>query len=383
MAELDQPVVYSPKNNLPPKVLSGFLYKAILFAVFVALLPLFPSQFTEPGNHTILSRSWELLHLLLVGIAVSYGLFSRRNADADLEKDKDPNSKADTPQSYVSRMLQVSPVFDDYTEAGAAVVSADEGKLETWSSQFQAADPLVVVANGNGRTGKPLLLPVRSLKNSRVQNSDGLTESSVLPSPIPWRSRSGRSEAGDEAPAINSSRNPSLHSPPAPPPPPPPSFTHGSLFVEKRQVKKSFKDELKDMSQKGRDGFLRSSHLVTEQMKPENPSSPRSVRTVRSKEAQSAERDPFMKTYQAETKAKKKKKKTSISDDSNSDDTINDASDDDEPSKRAAEARAALQKNEVDKKADAFIAKFREQIRLQRIESIKKSSGHKSLKNSD
>ncbi|KAI3919087.1 hypothetical protein MKW98_016640 [Papaver atlanticum] len=39
--------------------------------------------------------------------------------------------------------------------------------------------------------------------------------------------------------------------------------------------------------------------------------------------------------------------------------------------------------NEVDKKADEFIAKFREQIRLQRIDSIKRTSGKKSvMKNS-
>jgi hypothetical protein len=45
------------------------------------------------------------------------------------------------------------------------------------------------------------------------------------------------------------------------------------------------------------------------------------------------------------------------------------------PEKDAAAASIASDGGpDVDKKADEFIAKFREQIRLQRIESIKKSS---------
>lgn len=39
-----------------------------------------------------------------------------------------------------------------------------------------------------------------------------------------------------------------------------------------------------------------------------------------------------------------------------------------------------LDENEVDKKAEEFIAKFRESIRLQRIESIKKSAGPRGVK---
>ena len=39
-----------------------------------------------------------------------------------------------------------------------------------------------------------------------------------------------------------------------------------------------------------------------------------------------------------------------------------------------------VDENEVDKKAEEFIARFREQIRLQRIASIKKSAGPRGLK---
>ncbi|KAF2315063.1 hypothetical protein GH714_038078 [Hevea brasiliensis] len=47
---------------------------------------------------------------------------------------------------------------------------------------------------------------------------------------------------------------------------------------------------------------------------------------------------------------------------------------------QAASCTASDGGPDVDKKADEFIAKFREQIRLQRIESIKRSSGQISRK---
>lgn len=44
------------------------------------------------------------------------------------------------------------------------------------------------------------------------------------------------------------------------------------------------------------------------------------------------------------------------------------------------ESSPEVDENEVDKKAEEFIARFREQIRLQRIESIKKSAGPRGVK---
>ncbi|KAF3448291.1 hypothetical protein FNV43_RR09004 [Rhamnella rubrinervis] len=237
----------------PSKFYYHFLYKAAIVTVFLIILPLFPSQAPEFINQTVFTRSWELLHLLFVGIAISYGLFSRRNDEAE----KENNSKFDNAQSYVSRLLQVSSVFDDDAEIQSG--SCDENKVQTWSSQYYRNEPVVVVAQENsvvdeqrGNTSrigeKPLLLPVRSLKsrvtdpdcvvsvnettnansgslsrsnsksgsrrfssnskrsrNGDVGGSDNqeleikLKESVVLPSPIPWRSRSGRMEMKDEA----------------------------------------------------------------------------------------------------------------------------------------------------------------------------------------
>nr|CAD1844934.1 unnamed protein product [Ananas comosus var. bracteatus] len=103
-------------RQLGAGILSTFLYRALLVAVFVVALPLLPSRAPEFVDGTLLTRTWELLHLLLVGIAISYGLFSRRNADADADADKDRAAagKHDAAQSYVPQILRgPSAVFGD------------------------------------------------------------------------------------------------------------------------------------------------------------------------------------------------------------------------------------------------------------------------------
>ncbi|PIN06209.1 hypothetical protein CDL12_21240, partial [Handroanthus impetiginosus] len=233
------PQVSSDHTN-PSKYFTHFLYKAALVTVFLVLLPLFPSLAPEFINQTLHARSWEVLQLIFVGIAVSYGLFSKKND----ETEKDHSSKLDNAQSYVSKLLQVSSVFDDESENQTVI---DNNKIQTWNSQYYRGEPVVVVAKESPVVGKeengtltsaisqkPLLLPVRSLKqrvsepnevdvayesgarngsvnrsssnssskrstfNSKslnVQKLDGqLEENVVLRSPIPWRSRSGRME---------------------------------------------------------------------------------------------------------------------------------------------------------------------------------------------
>ncbi|XP_057975923.1 uncharacterized protein LOC131163344 [Malania oleifera] len=245
--EVVLPSVPSPNQANPSKFYSHFFYKAAIVAVFLVILPLFPSEAPEFVSQTLLTRSWELLHLLFVGIAVSYGLFSRRNDEA--EKENPP--KFDSAQSYVSRFLQVSSVFDDEAESPCG---SDENKVQAWSSQYYREEPVVVLAKEDSVFDeqrvtssrireKSLGLPVRSLK-SRVSDADvepindsssSLSRSSsnlgskrvlnnsfrardeefsgldhldlnekfednvVLRSPIPWRSRSGRMEMKEES----------------------------------------------------------------------------------------------------------------------------------------------------------------------------------------
>ncbi|XP_004300369.1 PREDICTED: uncharacterized protein LOC101297935 [Fragaria vesca subsp. vesca] len=259
MAELEsesytkpQKVVSSDQNHEnQSKFYNHFLYKIALVVVFFVILPLFPSQAPEFINQSLITRSWELLHLLLVGIAVSYGLFSRLNEKVE----KENNTKFDNAHSYVSRILQVPSVFDDEAETSPGL---DESKVQAWSSQYFRNEPVVVVAQEHSvldehrdsssiHGEKPLLLPVRSLKQrvpdqetiesvdessvtsggalSRSNSRSGsrrfssrsikaragetggldhqeleekLKESVVLPSPIPWRSRSGRLEVRED-----------------------------------------------------------------------------------------------------------------------------------------------------------------------------------------
>ncbi|CAA6657065.1 unnamed protein product [Spirodela intermedia] len=68
---------------------------------------IFPTQAPEFVNQTVITRSWELLHLLLVGLAVSYGLFSRRNAFDPAAVEHLDGSKADNAPAFVSDLLQV------------------------------------------------------------------------------------------------------------------------------------------------------------------------------------------------------------------------------------------------------------------------------------
>lgn len=152
MAELDA-LTSPPHHKLAPKLqagsssppsplqqhlykpITGLISKAAFFLLLVALLPLFPSQAPEFVNQTLLSRSWELLHLLLVGIAVSYGLFSHRNADPAAEKEALYSTADTTPQSYLTQLLQVSPVFDD--EEPEAPAGRDEiNRLQMWTSRY-------------------------------------------------------------------------------------------------------------------------------------------------------------------------------------------------------------------------------------------------------
>ncbi|XP_040988320.1 uncharacterized protein LOC121235940 [Juglans microcarpa x Juglans regia] len=241
-----------PEKNLanPSKFYSHFLYKALIVTVFVVVLPIFPSRAPEFINQTVFTRSWELLHLIFVGIAVSYGLFSRRNDETEKENS---NSKFDNAHTYVSRWLEVSSDFDDEAESPSG---SDESKVQTWSSQYRRNEPVVVLAQEHSvhaeqrSTGeKPLLLPVRSLKsrvpdpgvvdsanesypsgyssgsisrstskpsskgfsgNSNKTRNGGLggldplelearlMDNVVHPSPVSWRSRSGRMEMEED-----------------------------------------------------------------------------------------------------------------------------------------------------------------------------------------
>ncbi|KAL1190905.1 hypothetical protein V5N11_025646 [Cardamine amara subsp. amara] len=205
----------SSPNAVPPSVSptqprskstgGGFFCKSVLFALFLLALPLFPSQAPDFVGKTVLTKFWELIHLLFVGIAVAYGLFSRRNVESsvDLRMSRVDESSL----SYVSRIFQVTSVFDEEFESScefddvrnenvSARASSVVGKSESfvveskveesseygktnevraWNSQyFQGRSKVVVARPAYGLDGhvvhQPLGLPVRSLRSALRDN---------------------------------------------------------------------------------------------------------------------------------------------------------------------------------------------------------------------
>ena len=175
-----------------------------------------------------------------------------------------------------------------------------------------------------------LLLPLRSLKGASEERRRG--DDDVIASPIPWRSKmlcretettlETQEKINDEASLKKQTmkKNKKAHAPPPPPPPPPPSFSY------KTKLYGSFNGEQKNPPE----SFYRLG---------------RSVRTVKPRE---------------ELKDEEESKESDV---------------DSAGSKEGIyEAGESKEGDDVDKKADEFIAKFREQIRLQRIDNMKRSS---------
>ncbi|KAK7256434.1 hypothetical protein RIF29_29880 [Crotalaria pallida] len=108
-------------NNNKGKSFSAFLFKYLFLALFIIAVPLFPSQAPDFVNQTLLTKFWELIHLLFIGIVVAYGLFSRRNVEHEIiDIDIGTESRASSvvvgggnAASYVSKMFPVSTIFDE------------------------------------------------------------------------------------------------------------------------------------------------------------------------------------------------------------------------------------------------------------------------------
>ncbi|CAK9185016.1 unnamed protein product [Ilex paraguariensis] len=418
-----------------------------------------------------------------------------------VETEKEYGSKFDNAQSYVSRLLQVSSVFDD-EEQNPPVF--DENKLQTWSSQYYRVEPVVVVAPQSSvleeRSEKPLILPVRSL-NTCVSDSDMIEsdnvsdgkfggaspldleerveENVILRSPIPWRSRSGRMEMKEDGdstslyqsslsskshsfrsqssrssrPNSNSpspnkfSPTPSLSSPknrsPSPSSsrieaknaedlvrkkfyhkssPPPPSYRQKTPLMKsnssltsadvssKKELKRSVRSLPMDLNKNSIEEVLSRANMGSESRPRTQNGGPRvakSVRTIRSTVRE------FGENFMNEKAEKRSEELESIFIDKREkllhervplvsqqifsdfpereerkiDENVVVETGDDEwesediniegcpESEEVAENRVGDNGPDVDRKADEFIAKFREQIRLQRIESIRRSTG--------
>ncbi|GMI63969.1 hypothetical protein HRI_000066200 [Hibiscus trionum] len=356
------------KEQNPSKYYTNFLYKkALVFIVFLVIIPVFPSQAPESINQTLLIRGWELLRLLFVGIAVSYGLFSRRNDETEKEINNN-NPKFDNVQSLMSRFLQVENVS-----------GSDDGKVQIWSSQYYRNKPPVFVAKKQGEEN-PLLLPVRSLK-SRVETSrengetlmEEMNESSVvLPSPIPWRSRTGRMEMKED---IESFRSQTTH------------LSHSSsLSSSPKKLSLSSHPLLTEIQAKTAEDLVRKKTIYRSPPPPPPPPSPPPPLVNKSslvKPASTLTDDRVSLNDSFKLKPKPSFMEFPQGGDQKQgfvENMVLETTDEDEDSESPNNEEDSPRNgtdggSDVDKKADEFIAKVREQIRLQRIDSIKISSG--------
>ncbi|KAG2324693.1 hypothetical protein Bca4012_039225 [Brassica carinata] len=187
--------------SVSPRSKGGFFYKSILFALFLFALPLFPSQAPEfVGSETVLTKFWELIHLLVVGIAVAYGLFSRRSVESSVDSRMRSRVVDESSLSYVSSFFPVSSVFNEdscdfrsdesrmvHVSARGSVAVVNEleqslseygkvNQVQAWNSQYYQGRSKVVVARpAYGLDGhvvhQPLGLPVRSLRSGLRDNA--------------------------------------------------------------------------------------------------------------------------------------------------------------------------------------------------------------------
>nr|CAB96200.1 hypothetical protein [Capsella rubella] len=445
------------EDQNPTRFYSRFIFKALILTVLCAVVPVFLSQTPELANQT---RLLELLHLVFVGIAVSYGLFSRRNYDgggaggsSNSDYNKADHHNNNNSHSYVPKLLEVSSVFNVDHESESEPSddsSGDHRKFQAWRNKYHMKIPEVetrfVDRVSSEIREKPLLLPVRSLNYYPVPDSSGDNSgrwdkvrskrqllktlgddnSDVLPSPIPWRSRSSSSSKEIESPpsiknlttvesqpliknltpssSYSSPRKsnpiPNLASqfhpsPPPPPPPPPPlpafyksssrKVQPGIYRVERRESVHKTKFEggefhnppppppppppveyYKSPPTKFR---ISSERRKTSEQKMKR-NFPKKVwwsdPIVESKEQDTEKNDQrsYLESKEAEDFEKEEQRRRE-----------NEMHE--EVEKKIVEEERACESNnvsDVDKKADEFIAKFREQIRLQRIESIKRSA---------
>ncbi|KAL3537060.1 hypothetical protein ACH5RR_000426 [Cinchona calisaya] len=198
---------------------SNVFCKSLIIILVLVVIPLFPSQAPDFISQTNFSKFWELLHLLVIGLAVSYGLFCRKCGKIVSENlpgnDRNDSTSAFSHDAYLSGVLNVTSFFEDGFEN--LCISDGEKKIlekwdclkiekysvvdgkkirslklasgieeedvceadkennfsQIWNSQCFQGENLVVVADGNCPVDeyKPLGLPIRSLR-SRLSDTE-------------------------------------------------------------------------------------------------------------------------------------------------------------------------------------------------------------------
>ncbi|GLJ35448.1 hypothetical protein SUGI_0712920 [Cryptomeria japonica] len=148
-------------------------------------MPLLHKKSPQPmvgyANYSTIARSWELINLVVIGLAISYDVICRRHNPTENANDR--LVAAQGAQNYVQKIFDSAEVFDNFC------LPAE--KLEAWrsTSRWQPQKPLIVIAHDGNVTDdkeKPLLFPIRSLKSS-LSNPEvfDFLKDPVLPSAKP------------------------------------------------------------------------------------------------------------------------------------------------------------------------------------------------------
>lgn len=288
---------------------------AAVLAVAVGLASMLPS---------LAQAVWEVPHLFVLGLVISYGVFTQRNTDAEQTAHCDDN-------------------------AGGALA---------WNARYRPEEPLIVVADHDGaREGameRPLSLPVRRLKQPPSQATK--TESDTTDDCVGEETESSASSAAGfcggarTAPSPPSVLDADLGlSPCSPQPQSPPFFAHSSATARSRSFSSGYEHPYM-----ARDATLSEEDGEVSDWDDEEDVDASDGMTVSSE--RSSARGDFVVTAGA----------NDHNDDGDGDDEEDDTSVEEELLNLASRA-APERKDEVDRKADEFIAKFREQIRRQKL----------------
>ncbi|KAM0011339.1 hypothetical protein Hdeb2414_s0008g00295561 [Helianthus debilis subsp. tardiflorus] len=110
----------------PPKSKSLFtnyyFSKSIMIILVLLVFFYFPSQVPEMFKETtLIPKLWDLIYLLVIGIAVSYGLFSRK---IDSVHPSDDNIGEN--QTYLSGISHISSIFEDGNHGIGSLYGFDE-----------------------------------------------------------------------------------------------------------------------------------------------------------------------------------------------------------------------------------------------------------------
>ncbi|GJZ82777.1 alpha/beta hydrolases superfamily protein [Tanacetum coccineum] len=385
-----------------------------------------------------------VIALVLVGIAVSYGLFSSKRNDQPKTQDKEDEHDQHAPLSYVSRLLQVSSssssIFDDDDDEKKMVENNSKVVERTWNLQYYRGEPPIVVVakessssiddanttieklcytsgssfsfstgTGKRRFSRNLSCP----KDEESKEEDNI----VLRSPVQWRSRSGRMQLRQEEKEEIQSKSlhedvgvrktmypQSLPAPLPPPPLPPPPPPHCIVLLNNNKIKMNtstrYAPHNQDSQNRERQGGRLAEDVTPTHKYHRSLSQDKEIESfIKTRggsqnnnnmddedeadddddDTQTQSFTEYPKKQQRQASASTHIKDSNQSSSSSSEDEEDDDDDDELQELASTKNNEAMNEEEmmsgsdhiVDKKADEFIAKFREQIRLQRIASIR------------